>query len=157
MGGPTRALRPGPGTHLTAGLVCRGVSVIDAVPQRVRTGAVAVLVAALPVPAMAPAVGGGVAAALLGGSRRVDTRLGAVVGVLGGLGYIAGWTVLAFVLQGAFPPELPDGNGFVGFAVYVLLLDLLGGAVGGLVGGALARRARDRGEDEGPSGLERPE
>ena len=142
---------------MTAGLVREGVSVIDAVPQRVRTAAVAVLVAALPVPAIAPAVGGGVAAALLGGSRRVDTRLGAVVGMLGGLGYVLGWTVLAFVLQGAFPPELPDGNGFVGFAVYVLLLDLSGGAVGGLVGGALARRARDRDDGEDASGFERPE
>jgi hypothetical protein len=120
-------------------------------------GAVGAVVATLPVPALAPAVGGGLAAALATGSRRRNTGVGAVVGFLGGLGYLVGWAVLALVLSGTFPPALPDGGAFEGFAGFVLVLDVIGGAAGGVLGGGLARRARARGDDKGRTGYEQPE
>lgn len=133
------------------------VSRTDSSTQVRNAAAVGALVAALPVPALAPAVGGGLAAALVTRSRRRNTGLGAVVGLVGGIGYLAGWVVLAFVLAGDFPPVLPDGGPFEGFALFILVLDFLGGTLGGLFGGGLARRARARGGDGGPSGHEQPE
>jgi hypothetical protein len=120
-------------------------------------GAVGAVVAMLPVPALAPAVGGGLAAALVTRSRRGNAGLGAAVGFLGGLGYLVGWAVLALVLSGTFPPALPDGGAFEGFAVFVLVLDVIGGTVGGVFGGSLARRARARGDDRDQTGFEQPE
>ncbi len=120
-------------------------------------GAVGTVVAMLPVPALAPAVGGGLAAALVTRSRRRNAGLGAVVGSLGGLGYLAGWSVLALALSGTFPPALPNGGAFEGFAVFVLVLDIIGGAVGGVFGGGLARRARARGDEREQTGYEQPE
>ncbi|WP_276261244.1 hypothetical protein [Haloglomus litoreum] len=119
--------------------------------------AVGTVVAALPVPALAPAAGGGLAAALATGSRRRNAGLGAVVGFGGGLLYITGWAALVLVLSGTFPPQLPDGGPFEGFALFVLVLDVLGGAIGGVLGGGLARRARDRGSTSEQSGHEQPE
>lgn len=115
------------------------------------------LLGALPVPMLAPAAGGGLAAALVTRSRRRNAGLGAVVGLLGGLGYLVGWVLLALVLSGTFPPALPDGNPFAGFAGFVLVLDMVGGTVGGVIGGSLARRARARGADDSRTGLEQPE
>ncbi|WP_254822079.1 hypothetical protein [Haloglomus halophilum] len=120
-------------------------------------GAVGTVVAMLPVPALAPAVGGGLAAALATGSRRRNAGLGAAVGFLGGLGYLTGWAVLALVLSGTFPPALPNGGAFEGFAGFVLVLDIVGGTVGGMFGGGLARRARARGDESDQTGYEQPE
>jgi hypothetical protein len=119
--------------------------------------AVGALVGALPVPGFAPAVGGALAAALITRSRRLNASLGAAVGCLGGLGYLAGWSVLALVLSGAFPPALPNGEPFAGFATFLLVIDSLGGALGGLVGGHLARRARSGSGAGDRSGIEQPE
>lgn len=110
--------------------------------------AVGGVIAMLPVPAFAPAAGGGVAAALRPATRRRHAGLGTGVGLVGGLGYLTGWVVLAFVLSGAFPPELPDGDPFQGFAAFILVLDVLGGTVGSVLGGGLARRARARGNGD---------
>lgn len=118
-------------------------------PVRLRLAvAVGAVIAMLPVPAFAPAAGGGVAAALRTGTRRRHAGLGAGVGLVGGVGYLLGWIALAFALSGAFPPELPNGDPFQGFAAFVLVLDVLGGTAGALLGGALARRARSRGDGE---------
>jgi hypothetical protein len=110
--------------------------------------AVGAFIAMLPVPVFAPAAGSGVAAALLPASPRRHAGLGAGVGLVGGAGYLLGWMALALVLSGTFPPTLPNGDPFGGFAVFILVLDVLGGTVGGVLGGALARRARARGNGD---------
>ncbi|MFB6206104.1 MAG: hypothetical protein ABEJ05_06225, partial [Haloglomus sp.] len=94
-------------------------------PQEVSTPtrhavAVGAVVGALPVPVLAPAVGGGVSAALVRAARRRNAVLGLAAGVLGGLGYFAGWVVLALFLAGTVPPELPDGGAFEAFAAFIL-------------------------------------
>jgi hypothetical protein len=129
----------------------------EPVPTRLAV-AVGAIIAMLPVPAFAPAAGGGVAAALLPGTRRRHAGLGAGVGLIGGAGYLLGWIALAFVLSGAFPPELPNGDPFGGFATFIFVLDLLGGTAGGVLGGALARRARARGNgDVEPADVRNPD
>lgn len=122
-----------------------------------RAVAVGAAVGAFPVPLFAPVVGAGVTASLVTGSRRRLAGLGAVVGLLGALGYLAGWVVLAFVLDGVFPPVLPGGEAFTGFAVYIAALDVLGGTVGAVLGNALARRVRDRRDERESDGSDAPE
>ena len=119
--------------------------------------AVGAVVAAFPVPLFAPVVGAGVTASLVRGSRRRLVGLGAVVGLLGALGYVAGWVALAFVLDGVFPPVLPGGEAFTGFAVYIAGLDILGGMVGAVVGNALASRVRGRRDEGSADGPDAPE
>jgi hypothetical protein len=153
-----RARSPGRRTPILGDAVPGIVAPPDYTTPLRNAGTVGALVAALPIPALAPAVGGGLAAALVTGSRRRNTGLGAVVGLVGGLGYLAGWALITFVVSGGFPPTLPDGGTFEGFAAFILVLDALGGAVGGLLGGGLARRARARSGDDSPTGgHEQPE